>query len=166
MFGSKRKKAENLLATGRRAVGTIVGVVDTGMTVNDNPRVKMTFHVQPLDGSAAFEASKTKTVSRVQIPQPGQRYPVWFDAADPSSFAYATVDDANGRAQIVAMFGDAFGPDGSGIGMVAPAAPAATPAPTATDIADRIRQLDALKAAGVVDDAEYADQKARILRSL
>ncbi|MCW3038550.1 MAG: hypothetical protein JWM31_455, partial [Solirubrobacterales bacterium] len=60
--------------------------------------------------------------------------------------------------------------DGSGIGQVAPAA--ATPTvlaapPTGADaIAGRIRQLDALKAAGVVDDAEYAEQKARILAAL
>lgn len=164
MFGSKKRKAEDLMATGTKAVGTIVHVRDTGTTINDNPRVEMTFRVQPLDGSAPFEASKTKTVSRVQIPQAGQRYPIWFDAEDPATFAYATVDDATGRAQIVALFGDAFGPDGSGVGLAAaPAAPAAAGAP---DVADRIRQLDALKAAGVVDDAEYADQKARILASL
>ncbi len=169
MFGAKKKQqqAENLMATGVRAVGTITNVRDTGMTVNDNPRVEMTFRVEPLDGSPAFEARKTKVVSRVQIPQMGQRYPVWFDAQDPSVFAYAVVQDDTGRAQIAAMFPGAFGADGSGVGMVAPPAPvAADPAGGASAIADRIRQLDALKAAGVVDDAEYADQKARILAAL
>jgi hypothetical protein len=169
MFGSKKRKAENLMATGARAVGTITQVRDTGMTINDNPRVEMIFHIQPLDGSAAFEASKTKAVSRVQIPQRGQRYPVWYDAADPSSFMFASaVDPGEGRQQIVALFGDAFGADGSGVGLAAApaaAAPAAA-APGAGDITQRIQQLDALKAAGVVDDAEYADQKARILASL
>jgi hypothetical protein len=165
MFGA-RKKQQALLARGVKAVGTIVNVRDTGTTINDNPRVEMTFHIQPLDGAAAFESKKTKTVSRVQIPQIGQRYPVWFDAADPSLFAYAVADDADGRAQIAAMFGDAFGSDGSGVGMVGapPPPPAAAAGPT--DIASRIRQLDALRAAGVVDDVEYADQKARILADL
>ena len=65
MFRSKKAKAENLMATGARGVGTITDVRDTGMTVNDNPRVKMTFQIEPLDGTAAFEANKTKTVSRV-----------------------------------------------------------------------------------------------------
>lgn len=169
MFGSKKRKSENLVATGARAVGTITRVRDTGMTINDNPRVEMVFHVQPLDGAGAFEVSKTKTVSRVQIPQPGQRYPVWYDAEDPSSFVFAAaVDPGEGRQQIVALFGDAFGPDGSGVGLAAaPAAPAAAPSPApAADVTQRIAQLDALKAAGVVDDAEYADQKARILASL
>lgn len=169
MFGAKKKQqqAENLMATGVRAVGTIVRVRDTGVTMNDNPRVEMVFRVEPLDGSAAFEATKTKTVSRVQIPQPGQRYPIWFDAADPTTFAFATVSDDDGRAQIAAMFPGAFGADGSGVGQIAAAAAPATHArPGADDIASRIRQLDALKAAGVVDDAEYADQKARILTAL
>ena len=59
MFGKgKRQKAENLLATGSKGVGTVQNVQDTGMTVNDNPRVKMTFRVEPLDGSAAFEATQ------------------------------------------------------------------------------------------------------------
>jgi hypothetical protein len=167
MFGAKKKQqqVENLMATGVKAVGTITNVRDTGMTVNDNPRVKMTFQIAPLDGGAPFEGQKTKTVSRVQIPQVGQRYPVWFDAQDPSTFAYAVVDDAEGRAQIAAMFPNAFGPDASGVGLAGAPAPALAATP-ATSIADRIRQLDALKAAGVVDDAEYADQKARILSAL
>ncbi|MCW3013088.1 MAG: hypothetical protein JWO02_180 [Solirubrobacterales bacterium] len=165
MFGSKKKQqAQNLMATGTRAVGTITHVRDTGMTVNDNPRVSLTFRIEPLDGSPGFEGSKKATVSRVQVPQVGQRYPVWFDAADHSLFAYATVDDDNGRAQIAALFPGAFGADGSGVGMVAAAAPSA--ATSATDVAERIRQLDVLKAAGVIDDAEYADQKARILAAL
>lgn len=174
MFGSKKKKAENLMANGSRAVGTITRVRDTGMTVNDNPRVEMTFRIQPLDGAAPFEASKTKTVSRVQIPQPGQRYPIWYDAADPATFAYATVDDDTGRAQIVALFGDAFGADGSGVGQAAPASPwpatapaAAAPAADETvTVVERIRRLDVLKAEGVIDESEYAEQKARILASL
>src|SRR3954447_9731647 len=138
MFGNKKKreKAANLVATGSRGVGTISDVEDTGMTINNNPRVRVRFRIDPLDGSAAFEAEKTQTVSRVQIPQIGQRYPVFFDASDPSSFAYATVDDEEGRASIVSMFGDAFGADGSGVGQTAaaaPAAPAAAPAPAAPD---------------------------------
>ena len=47
---------------------------------------------------------------------------------------------------------------------------APAPAPSAADAwaaaAARIRQLDAFKAAGLVDDEEWAEQKARILASL
>jgi len=45
IFKSKRKKAEELMATGSKGAGTVVMVQDTGMTVNDNPRIKMTFRV-------------------------------------------------------------------------------------------------------------------------
>src|SRR4051812_9367465 len=108
MFGrGKKAKAENLMASGSRAVGVVLDVRDTGMTVNDNPRVKMTFRVEPLDGSAAFEARKTSTVSRVSIPRTGDRYPVWYDATDPETWMYAVVADDNGRQQIRSLFGTA-----------------------------------------------------------
>src|SRR6059058_534775 len=105
-FGRRqREQAENLVATGAKAVGMVLSVQDTGMSVNDDPRVRMTFRIEPLDGSAAFEAEKTKLVSRVQIPRAGDRYPVWFDAADPSKWAYATVDNDQGRQLLRRMFG-------------------------------------------------------------
>jgi hypothetical protein len=169
MFGNKRNKAENLVANGLRGVGTITDIQDTGMTVNDNPRVRMRFRVEPLDGSASFEAEKTRTVSRVQIPQIGQRYPIFYDAAEPSSFAYATADDEQGRASLVGMFGDAFGADGAGVGQAAAAPVAATPA--AGDVAtpdklDTLEKLDELRDAGVLTDAEFEAKKAEILGSL
>jgi len=140
------------------AVGTVVAVRETGTTVNDNPRVQITFRVVPLDGGPAFEAHKLKTVSHVEVPQPGQRYPVWFDPSDPTEFAYAMVDDAYGRALIVALFGEAFGPDGSGAGRVE-----APPPPPESDASEALLlQLDLLHAADVVDEVEYAAQRTRI----
>ncbi|MEO6629453.1 MAG: hypothetical protein ABIP03_12910 [Aquihabitans sp.] len=162
MFGSKKRKAENLMATGSKAVGTISSVRDTGMTVNDNPRVELSFTIQPLDGGPSFESSKTVTVSRVRIPQAGQRYPVWFDAQDHQQFAYASEVDAEGRGNIVALFGDAFGPDGSGVGQIAPAAAS----PSADDVASRIRKLDELLAAGAIGAEEHGAQKLRIVDSI
>ena len=168
MFGNKRKKAENLVANGSRGVGTITDVQDAGMTVNDNPRVRLRFRVDPLDGSAGFYA-ETKTVSRVQIPQIGQRYPIFYDPADPSSCVYATADDEKGRASIIGMFGDAFGADGAGIGQAAAAPVAAPPAAGAAatpDKLDTLKKLGELRDAGVLTDAEFEAKKAEILRSL
>src|SRR5512132_121359 len=92
LFSNKRKKAQDLFQTGAKGVGTVLQVRDTGMTVNENPRVAMVFRVEPLDGQAAFDAQKTTTVSRVEIPRQGERYPIWYDPEDPaSSWAYATV---------------------------------------------------------------------------
>jgi hypothetical protein len=162
MFRSKKAKAEDLMANGARGVGTIVDVRDTGMTINDNPRVQVTFQVEPLDGSPAFHAAKTKTVSRVRIPQAGCRYPIFYDAQNPETFAWVEVDDQQGRQTVVSLFGDAFGADGSGVGRPAPV----TVAPADEDPLETIRKLDELRSAGVVTDEEFAAQKARLLAQL
>jgi hypothetical protein len=162
MFGNKKKKAEKLMAEGARGVGTITGVRDTGTTINDNPRVALTFRIEPLDGSPAFDASKTKTVSRVAIPQAGSRYPILYDREEPSTFAWIEVSDDQGRQQVVAMFGDAFGADGAGVGR--PGVAAAAPPPD--DPIETIRKLDELRTAGVLTDDEFAAQKAKLLAEL
>jgi hypothetical protein len=106
IFKSKRKKAKELLETGAKGAGTVISVQDTGTTVNDNPRVKMTFRVEPLDGGDAFDVEKKTTVSRVAIPRQGDRYPVWYDPQDSSKWAYATVDGDEGRAAMRENFGE------------------------------------------------------------
>jgi hypothetical protein len=137
------------------------------MTVNDNPRVKMTFTIEPLDGAPAFEVHKTTTVSRVEIPRSGERYPCWYDRADPSSWAYATVHDDQGRAQIRQMFGapadtlTGFGSAAAANGGVAVAAP-----PPASDPLDRLKKLDELHKAGVLTEAEFAAKKSELLAEL
>jgi Short C-terminal domain len=163
LFGkSKQEKAVNLVETGSRGVGVVLNVHDTGVTMNDNPRVKMTFRIEPLDGAAPFEAEKTKTVSRVEIPRAGDRYPVWYDAADPTSWAYATVDNEQGRESIRQMFG-AAAETMTGVGD--PAA-ATAPAPAAADPLDRLKKLDELHKAGAVTDAEFEAKKQQLLAEL
>ena len=171
MFGKgKREKVQNLMATGARGIGTVTNVQDTGVTMNDNPRVKMTFRVEPLDGSPAFDAQKTTTVSRVEIPRSGDRYPVWYDRTDPSTWAYATVHDDEARAQIRAMFG-APAESLTGFGGAAAAAAAggvavAPPPAAATDPLERLQKLDQLHKTGVLTDAEFAAKKAEILSEI
>ncbi|HSI81293.1 MAG TPA: SHOCT domain-containing protein [Solirubrobacterales bacterium] len=157
LFKSKRKQAQDLFQTGAKGVGTVISVQDTGMTVNDNPRVKMVFRVEPLDGGPAFDAEKKTTVSRVEIPRQGDRYPVWYDPDDPQkTWAYATVADDSGRATMRQLFGDAAD---SFVGMGAPAAPA----PQGQDVAAQLTQLADLHAQGVLSDEEFAAQKAKLL---
>jgi hypothetical protein len=166
MLGRKKKQeqVQNLFASGARAIGTLVDVRDTGITINDlDIRVKLRFRVEPLDGSAPFDAEKTTTVSRVRIPPMGARYPIFYDAAEPQTFAYvASVDDDSGRQQIVSMFGDAFGADASGVGV----AGAAAPAPAAQDPLERLQKLGELHQSGVLTDEEFAAQKAAIMGSM
>jgi hypothetical protein len=105
-FKSKRKQAAELQTSGSKAVGTVVTVQDTGVTVNQNPRVKMTFRVEPVDGDSAFDAQKTATVPRLQIPRRGERYPVWYDPQDPSKWMFSVIVDDNGRAILREQFGE------------------------------------------------------------
>jgi Short C-terminal domain len=163
----KKAKAARLFQEGAQGVGTVQHVQDTGMTINDNPRVKMVFRVEPIDGSAAFDAQKTKTVSRVEIPRAGDRYPVWYDREDPAkTWAYATASDEQGRQQLRQIFGAAA--DGFvGMGGAPPAAAAPAPAPQeAEDPLDRLKKLDELHKAGVLSDSEFEEQKAKLLAAM
>src|SRR5919201_2967719 len=147
LFTNKRKQAEQLFETGAKGVGTVVQVQDTGMTVNDNPRVKMVFRVEPLDGGAAFDAQKTRTVSRVEIPRQGDRYPVWYDPSDPANtWAYATIADDQGRATMLQLFGDVANTF-VGMGGAPAAAPAAAPE---ADPVEQLERLAALHAQGAL----------------
>jgi hypothetical protein len=167
-FGrKKRDQAINLVEHGSRGVGVVLSVQDTGMSVNDNPRIRMTFRIEPLDGSPPFEAGKTKVVSRVQIPRSGDRYPVWYDPADPEKWAYATVDNEQGRQSLRQMFG-AAAETFTGVGdPMAAAAAAQAPAPPAqADPAERLQKLGELRTAGILTDAEFEEKKAQILAQL
>ncbi len=84
MFGRKKK---DILANGIQARATITNVQDTGMTINDNPRVKLTLQVTP-DGEMPFEATKKLTVSRIAIPRIGDSMWVRYDPADPGAIEF------------------------------------------------------------------------------
>jgi hypothetical protein len=86
MFGSKKKK---ILENGAQAQAVVIDVQDTGMTVNDNPRVKLTLQVQPENG-VSFQVTKKTTVSRVSIPSVGDTYFVRYDPADPTEVEFDT----------------------------------------------------------------------------
>jgi hypothetical protein len=151
LFKSKGKKAADLFQNGAKGAGTVIQVRDTGMTVNDNPRVKMTFRIEPLDGSAGFDATKTATVSRVEIPRQGDRYPVWYDSQDHDAWAYATINDDDGRATMRQLFG-AVAETFVGMGGAA-----------AASSIEQLKLLADLHAQGALTDEEFAAQKAKLL---
>jgi hypothetical protein len=155
-FFKKKANAEDLLASGSKGVGTVLLVQDTGTTINNNPRIRMTFRVEPLDGGQALDLTKTKTVSRVEIPRQGDRYPVWYDAQDTSKWAYATVTDDSGRAMLREQFGDAAN---SFVGMGTPAPPPSQGQDTVAALA----QLADLHKQGLLTADEFAAQKAKLL---
>ncbi|MEO8093235.1 MAG: SHOCT domain-containing protein [bacterium] len=159
LFGGKKQKAEDLMANGSKGAGTVVSVRDTGTTINDNPRVEMVFRVEPLDGGAAFDLTKKTTVSRVEIPRQGDRYPVWYDPQDPGKWAYATVADDSGRATMRQLFGDVAE---TFVGMNAPGAPPAAAA-QGQDTVAQLTQLADLHSQGHLTDEEFAEQKGKLL---
>jgi hypothetical protein len=159
LFGkSKKQKAQELFASGSKGVGTVVQVQDTGMTINDNPRVRMIFRVEPLDGAPAFDAEKKTTVSRVEIPRQGERYPVWYDPQDPSTWAYATIADESGRATMRQQFGEIAE---TFTGMGVPQAP--PPAAAAADTATALKTLSDLRDSGALTEEEFQEQKGKLL---
>ena len=85
LFGGRKRK-QRLEEAGVTATGEVVSVRDTGVTVNNNPRVALTLQVNPSDGSPPFEVSKKATVSRVSIPRPGDAFMVRYDPDDPENF--------------------------------------------------------------------------------
>jgi hypothetical protein len=162
-FGrGKKEKAQNLLETGSRAIGVLLNVRDTGVTINElNLRVKMDFRIEPLDGSPPFEGSKTSTVNRAQIPRAGDRYPVWYDPSDQENWMYAVIDNEEGRQQIRQLFGPAADTlTGVGDPMAAAAAPAAP------DPLDRLKKLEELRASGVLTADEFESKKASLLAEI
>jgi hypothetical protein len=161
---AKRKmvRAAQLVEQGSEAIGTVLEVRDTGVTINDNPRVKLRMRIEPRDGSAPFEAEKAITVSRVAIPRAGDRFPVWFDAADRSRWAFGTDVQANASPKVRALFAAAA--QGKPLAPQPPAPPAA-PAPQEDPIA-RIAQLNELRMKGALTDEEFQAAKDRLLQAL
>jgi hypothetical protein len=94
-FGAGKRK-RRLQEAGVDAPAQIVDVRDTGVTVNNNPRVKLTLNVTPPDGSAAFQVSTKTTVSRIAIPRAGDGFMVRFDPDDHDNFEIVGATGAAG----------------------------------------------------------------------
>ncbi len=79
---------QQLLSTGQPAQAAILKLWDTGVTVNDNPRIGMLLEVRPKVG-AVFQTEVKKVVSRLQTSQyqPGQMLEVKYDPANPKKVA-------------------------------------------------------------------------------
>lgn len=151
-----------LFAHGQPAVATLTGLQDTGMTVNQNPRVRLTFRVTPDDGSEAFEAVETAIVPRVDIPRAGYRYPAWYDPADRSNrHAVLTRVDSSLSPSVRDRFAEVTAGN-------RPAAPQVdTPAQRSgsEDKLDRLAKLNELRLAGALTEEEFAAEKKKLLAS-
>ena len=68
MNENSRQRAEQLAAVGIKGEATILSVQDTGMRINDNPRVAMVLDVR-LPNMPSYQIQKTITISIVQLAQ-------------------------------------------------------------------------------------------------
>ena len=69
---------------GETAEAVVLDISDTGITINDNPKVRLKLKVYPKDREP-FEASVSQVVSRVAIPRIGDRVHVKFDPNNPTN---------------------------------------------------------------------------------
>jgi hypothetical protein len=144
---SKGEKAAELVQHGRRCSGTVVAVDDTGWTVNDNPRVKMTVRAEP-PGDTPFTIEKTAVVSRVEIPRVGDKCTVFYDPSDPQNKNGITFDAIQNATVSTA------------------APPASVTDDDSLDALTKIEKLGDLRAKGLITDAEFEMQKQRLLREV
>lgn len=155
--GPRGRRAQHLLEHGKRCPGTVLSVQDTGMTINDNPRVKMRVKAEP-PGEPAFEFDKTATVSRVQIPRAGDRCAVFYD---PAGGEPGISFDAPALAMVGLVPGAAAA--APGVAPVSPPPPAGAPADADDETIDELERLARLRASGALTEAEFQQAKARIL---
>jgi hypothetical protein len=172
---AKTDTAEWLMRDGSRAPGEVTAVQDTGVTVNENPRVTVTVRVDA-PGQAPFDVRKTFTASRVDLPRRGDKCTVFYDPNDHSRAAITFDQVPSGAAVPTAPGAVPTSLGGSPPATWNPAAatPASAPAKstggggtaTADAVAERLRKLDKLRDDGVITPAEHDTERARILDQL
>ena len=99
-FFDRGKRKRRLEEAGVTAPAQIVSVQDTGVTVNNNPRVKLTLAVSPTDGSGPFQVSMKHLVSRVAVPRAGDVFTVRYDPEDHDNFAIESGGTASAAAAV------------------------------------------------------------------
>jgi len=68
MNQNNQKKAEALMATGIQGEATVLALQDTGMRINDDPRVTLVLEVH-LPGHPPYQVQKTMTLPLIRMSQ-------------------------------------------------------------------------------------------------
>jgi hypothetical protein len=173
--GDSRRDAK-LVRDGKPATATVTSIRDTGTTINKNPRVELTLQVQPEDGPP-FEVKAKRTASRIALPQVGGAYAIRYDVQNPASFVWDETRPAvsvTRTAPIAVSAGggdlseqlEAKGLDHERAQQVEEALAGVLRGNVSAggqDPLDRLEKLADLKAKGVLTEAEFAAEKAKIL---
>lgn len=82
----KRQQAEHLAAVGTQGEAKILSMNDTGMLVNNNPRVTLELEVT-MPMRPPYQVTKTMVVPLIRLPQiqVGETVGVMVDMADPTN---------------------------------------------------------------------------------
>jgi len=103
-FGSG-KKAEKILATGKPAIATLLTIGENSkggvVTINDQPLLNLKMLVEPENG-ASYEVSFDSIIGRSEVPQfqPGARFHVKIDPADPQTIVLDAEETINDRPKM------------------------------------------------------------------
>jgi uncharacterized protein (DUF58 family) len=136
--GAARRK--RLLETGEPGRATILQVSDTGVTINNSPRVRVRVRIDTAGGQS-FEATTAMTVSRVSIPRVGDVYEVRFDPNKHDDFVFASPSSAAPRQRAIPAF----------------------PSSPQTDTIGQLERLARLRDQGALTAQEFETQKRKLL---
>ena len=85
-YRNQRKKAEALMAVGTQGEATILALQDTGMFINNNPRVNLQLEIR-MPNMAPYQLTKAMTVPIIRLAQvqTGAVVQVMVDMSDPTN---------------------------------------------------------------------------------
>jgi hypothetical protein len=137
-----------LLTTGGKAIGTVIAVEGTGVSIGRIPQLRLLLRIEPIDGTPSFEGTRTAVVVGVET---GQRYPAWYDHADHADFIVGISPWQGASPKVLALFAIAQDDQKRPQGMADPLT--------------QLERLDALRRSGALTSTEFDAMKARILAS-
>jgi hypothetical protein len=87
---------ESIAEKGQKAVATLLEFWDTGVTINDDPQVKMQVEVHPKGGSS-YQAELKTIISRLSVGllKPGARLLVSYLPERPDDLALISINDSS-----------------------------------------------------------------------
>jgi hypothetical protein len=133
---------KQLLATGKPGRATILHVTDTGVTINNSPRVRIQARIE-VAGEPAIEAKTAMMVSRLSVPRAGEVYAVRFDPKNPNDFILTGSSSEPGSSG---------GSAGRGVG-----------SGEVDDTIAALERLTALRDRGALTPTEFEAQKRKLL---
>ena len=85
-YHNQQKRAQELMTQGTQGEATILALEDTGMRINDNPRVTVKLEIRMPYG-APYQLTKTVTIPLIRLSQVqvGSVVPVMVDMSDPTN---------------------------------------------------------------------------------